>query len=239
MKFYSKYPEWWPLFSPPSYYVEEAADLLPRFGPLPPDGTATLLELGSGGGSLVSHFKKHFTLTLTDLSDGMLAQNRALNPEAEFFQGDMRTLRLDRRFDYVFLHDAVCYMTTVADLQAAIATAAHHCRPDGTVLVVPDYLVETFEDGSDYGGIDAPDGRGFRYRWWSFDPDPSDNTYNVDFSFVMRDASGKVRVSRERHTEGLFSKAVWLDAFTRAGLSATCEFDQWDRPIFVARFKPR
>ena len=37
-----------------------------------------------------------FTLTLTDLSEGMLAQSRALNPEAEHIAGDMRTLRLNR-----------------------------------------------------------------------------------------------------------------------------------------------
>ena len=71
-----------------------------------------MLELGSGGGSLASHLKRQFTLTLTDLSEGMLAQSRAVNPEAEHIAGDMRTLRLHREFDYVLVHDAVCYMTS-------------------------------------------------------------------------------------------------------------------------------
>ena len=106
MRFYHDLADWWPLFSPSDHYTEEAEDLLRRLAPLPPPGTATLLELGAGGGSLASHLKSQFKLTLTDLSEGMLAQNRLLNPEAEFVAGDMRTLRLNRQFDYVLLHDA-------------------------------------------------------------------------------------------------------------------------------------
>ena len=50
----------------------------------------------------------------------MLALSRALNPECEHLAGDMRTLRLGRVFDAVFVHDAVCYMTTRADLREFI-----------------------------------------------------------------------------------------------------------------------
>ena len=58
-----------------------------------------MLELGSGGGNNASHLKAHFQLTLVDLSPAMLAVSRALNPECEHLQGDMRTVRLGRRFD--------------------------------------------------------------------------------------------------------------------------------------------
>ena len=133
LRLYSDLAVWWPLFSPATHYVEEVDDLLRRLAPLPAPGTATLLELGCGGGSFASHLQPHFKLTLTDLSPGMLAQSRAINPEAEHIAGDMRTLRLHRQFDYVLVHDAVCYMTTLADLRAAIATAAAHCAPNGTV----------------------------------------------------------------------------------------------------------
>ena len=161
-RFYQELSEWWPLFSPAIHYVEEAQDLRRRLAPLPAPGTTTLLELGSGGGSLASHLKDQFKLTLTDLSEGMLAESRALNPEAEHIQGDMRTLRLNREFDYVLVHDAVCYMTTLGDLQKAIDTAAVHCACGGTVIFLPDFVSETFEPGTEDGGEDAPDGRGFR-----------------------------------------------------------------------------
>ncbi len=233
--FYRELADWWPLFSPPVHYLEEIDDLLPRLGPLPAPGTATLLELGCGGGSFAFHLRHQFALTLTDLSEGMLAQSRALNPEAEHIAGDMRSLRLHRRFDYVLLHDAVCYMTTIADLQAAITTAALHCRPGGTVIVLPDYVSETFASGTDHGGEDAPDGRGLRYLEWRWDPDPSDNTYIVDYAFLLREANGEVRVEHDRHLEGLFPRALWQEAFRSAGLSATSAIDPFGRDVFIAR----
>jgi len=47
---------------------------------------------------------------LVDKSPGMLEVSRALNPECEHVEGDMRTVRLGREFDLVFVHDAVAYM---------------------------------------------------------------------------------------------------------------------------------
>ena len=235
MRFYRELAEWWPLFSPPLHYAEEVDDFLRRLAPLPPPGTTTMLELGSGGGSFASHLKGQFTLTLTDISEGMLAESRAVNPEAEHIAGDMRTLRLNREFDYVLVHDAVCYMTTVDDLQAAIATAAMHCKRCGTVIVLPDYVTETFTPGTDDGGEDSPDGRGFRYLEWRWDPDTHDSTYIVDYAFLLRDANGEVRVVHDRHIEGLFPRATWLKLFDAAGLSAASDLDEWGRDVFLAR----
>jgi hypothetical protein len=233
--FYTDLAEWWPLFSPPGHYDEEAADLLQRLGP--PAGKPTLLELGSGGGSLAWHLKPHFSLTLTDRSPRMLDVSRAVNPEAEHVEGDMRTIRLERRFDFVMVHDAICYATTIADVRATLATAAVHCRPGGTVVVLPDYVKETFTPGTDDGGEDASDGRGFRYLEWRWDPDPADDTYLVDYTFLLRDAGGAVRVVHDRHVEGLFPRASWFAAFDAAGLRAESSIDQWGRDIFVARPK--
>ncbi len=233
-RFYDELSEWWPLFSPPDHYGEEAADLLRRLAPIPA-GSPTLLELGSGGGSLAWHLKPHFKLTLTDRSSGMLAASRAANPEAEHLLGDMRTLRLGRTFDVVLVHDAICYATTPPDVRATIETAAIHCRPGGVVAVLPDYVRETFTPGTDDGGEDAGDGRGFRYLEWRWDPDPSDDTYLVDYAFLLREASGDVRVVHDRHVEGLFPRASWLAWFDAAGLSAASAIDAWGRDVFIAR----
>lgn len=231
--FYDQLAEWWPLFSPPVHYEEEAADLLNRIGPVARSGFASLLELGSGGGSLASHLKPHFVLTLTDRSPGMLAVNGAVNPEAERIVGDMRTLRLDRRFDVVLVHDAIMYAITEADVRATIDTAAAHVRPGGTVAVLPDFVRETFTPGTDHGGEDAADGRGLRYLEWHWDPDPADDTYVVDYAFLLREKNGDVRAVHDRHVEGLFSRAQWLSWFSAAGISATSEVDPWGRDVFI------
>ena len=232
--FYDELADWWPLFSPPAHYVEEAADLLTRLGSPSPGRSRTLLELGSGGGSLASHLATYFTMTLTDRSPGMLAVNRSVNPGAEHIVGDMRTLRLARQFDVVLVHDAIMYATTEAEVRATLEAAALHCKPGGTVVVLPDYVRETFEPGTDDGGEDAPDGRGFRYLEWRWDPDPRDDTYVVDYAFMMRANDGSVRVEHDRHVEGLFEREQWLAWFGAAGFSATSTIDAWGRDVFVA-----
>src|SRR5918994_2231592 len=133
-RMYDDLAGWWPLLSAPAVYAEEAEiyrRLLAEAGDRPP---VTVLELGSGGGNNASHLKAHFQLTLVDLSAGMLEVSREANPECEHVQGDMRTVRLGREFDAVFVHDAVNYMTSTGDLRQAIETAAVHCRPGGVAL---------------------------------------------------------------------------------------------------------
>ena len=204
------------MLSAPADYEEEAeiyGRLLAEASQRPP---VTLIELGSGGGNNASHLKSRFTLTLVEPSEGMLAHSRRLNPECEHVQGDMRTVRLGREFDAVFVHDAVCYMTTEEDLRRAIATAFVHCRPGGVALFAPDHLKETFADGTDHGGHNG-DGRSLRYLEWTWDPDPADSTYTVDYAYLLREQDGTVQAVHDRHVEGLFSRQQWLDWLADAG----------------------
>lgn len=231
---YEDLAAWWPLLSPPSEYLEEAADLLPRLGIAEGSPSATLLELGSGGGSLAFHLKRHFSLTLTDRSPAMLAVSREINPECEHLVGDMRSLRLGREFDFVLIHDAIMYATDPEALQATFHTAAIHCRPGGTVAILPDHVRETFEPETDHGGHDAADGRGLRYLEWAYDPDPTDDTYIVEYVFVLKAADGTVAVEYDRHVEGLFGRAQWLQWLAAAGLAARTEVDPWGRHVFIA-----
>ena len=195
---------WFHLLTAPEDYAEEAAfyrHLLTEACVKPP--IDTVLELGSGGGNNALHMKAHFQLTLTDLSPQMLDLSRTINPELEHIQGDMRTLRLDREFDAVFVHDAVVYMTTEDDLAAAIRTAFVHCRPGGGALFAPDHTRENFKPSTDHGGHDGADGRALRYLEWTWDPDPTDTAYTVDFAYLLREADGSVHVEQDRHIEGV------------------------------------
>lgn len=55
-RLYTDLAAWWPLFSPPEHYVDEAAARYPVLRSLPDQPPATMLELGSGGGSMAWHF---------------------------------------------------------------------------------------------------------------------------------------------------------------------------------------
>jgi SAM-dependent methyltransferase len=216
VKLYGELASWWPLLSPPADYAAEAAAYercLVEGCRLP---AATLLELGSGGGNNASFLKARFHATLVDPSPGMLAVSRALNPECEHLTGDMRSVRLGRTFDCVFIHDAVCYMTSLADLRLAADTAFVHTRPGGAALLAPDFTRETFRPGTDHGGSD--DGaRGLRFLEWAWDPDPDDSTYVVDYAYMLREGDGSVRVEHDRHVEGLFGRDEWLAVLAGAG----------------------
>jgi SAM-dependent methyltransferase len=216
---YDELAEWWPLLSAPAEYEEEAAfygDVLAA-GADPP--VRTVLELGSGGGNNAFYLKRRFAMVLVEPSPGMRRVSLALNPECEHVDGDMRSVRLGRTFDAVFVHDAVCYMTTEHDLRLAIDTAFAHCRPGGVALFCPDHVRERFEPSTDHGGCDG-DTRGLRYLEWTWDPDPNDSTYTVDYAYLLRESDGAVRVVHDRHVEGLFSRADWLRLLSEAGFAA-------------------
>jgi SAM-dependent methyltransferase len=235
MKLYRELAEWWPLFSPPGAdYAEEAAFVRGLFEAASGGGIRTLLELGSGGGNNACHLKASYALTLVDVSPDMLRVSRALNPECEHALGDMRSVRLGRLFDGVFVHDAVMYMTTEADLAAALGTAALHTRPGGIAIFAPDYVRESFAPGSEDGGEDGA-GRALRYLEWMHDPDPSDTSYVVDYVILLRDAAGATRVVHDRHVEGLFPREAWLRLLGEAGFEAKSVRDPWGRDIFVCR----
>jgi SAM-dependent methyltransferase len=234
MKMYTSLAQWWPLLSSPAEYAEEAESFLSMIE-WSPSERPTLLELGSGGGNLASHMKGHFDVTLSDISPDMLAVSRRLNPELEHIEGDMRSLRLDRRFDVVLIHDAIAYCATRDDLAAALQTAAVHCRPGGTVIVAPDYVKETFEPGTDWGRHDAEDGRALRYLEWTWDPDPADETMEVAYTIVVRDSDGRMRAELDQHHEGLFAEATWLELLDRSGLNTVVIPDTWGRRVFVSR----
>lgn len=215
-KLYRELASWFHLLTAPEEYAEEAAlytRLLLEASERP---VRTVLELGSGGGNNASHMKAEFELILVDRSAQMLELSRSLNPECRHVEGDMRSIRLGGTFDAVFVHDAVSYITTEHDLRAVIETAFVHCEEGGVALFVPDFVHEQLHPKTSHGGHDGPD-RSLRYLEWTWDPDPSDTEYLVDFAYLLRDETGGVRVEQDRHVCGAFPEATWLRLFREVG----------------------
>lgn len=232
-KLYQELAAWWPLLSAPADYTDEAAFFRQTLIEACEKPPRTLLELGSGGGNNASHLKAHFQMTLVDLSAEMLAVSRALNPECEHVTGDMRTVRLGRRFDAVFIHDAIMYMTTEHDLQSAIETAFIHCEDGGAALFAPDCVRETFAPTTEHGGHDS-ETRSLRYLEWTYDPDPRDNTFVTDFAYLLHE-NETVRVEHDRHVFGLFARADWLRLMNEMGFQTSVVIDSYRRELFVGR----
>lgn len=219
LKMYTSLARWWPMISAPADYREEAGlfrSILQKHC----QPCRSVLELGSGGGNNASHLKKHFDMTLVDVSPGMLKVSQKLNPECEHIRGDMRTVRLGRIFDAVFIHDAVMYMTAPRDLLKAFRTARAHLRPNGSALVVPDHFKENFKAAVELHGHDTR-GKGIHYLEWRLDPNPKDTTFESHFVYMIRDGRGRVSIEYDRHVMGLFPKATWIDLLERSGFATT------------------
>ena len=238
MRLYSDLANWFHLLTHPSDYAEEAAFSTRVFEAASATRPQTVLELGSGGGNNASHMKSRFTLTLTDVSPDMLRISREINPECEHIQGDMRSLRLGRTFDCVFIHDAIEYMVSREDLRAALDTAFVHLKPGGVLLLTPDCTRETQKPGIHPGGHDG-DGRSLRYLMWTHPPNEGASTYDVDFAIMMKVADGVVTVEHDHHVFGLFSVDEWHGHLRGAGFEVV-EVDVEDpyadeHSVFVAR----
>ena len=139
-RLYDEFAHLWPLLSPPEDYAGEAQCwrevLRKKLGP----GRHEILELGVGGGHNLSHLKNEFKATAVDLSKKMLQNSINLNPEVEHHVGDMRSIRLGRKFKAVPIHDAINHMLSEEDLRSAFATAAAHLDPGGVFVAAPDFL---------------------------------------------------------------------------------------------------
>ena len=225
---------WFHLLTHPKSYAGEAkfvANLLKAKGA---NIKPTMLELGSGGGNNAFHLKKHFALTLTDISPGMLALSRTINPECEHIEGDMRSLRLTRRFDFVFVHDAIMYMTTQRDLARAIKTAFVHCRPGGAVLFQPDFVHETYKPQRKRGGH-ADGGRKLSYVEISRPLATDATTTEVEFRMTLTEADGAKRAFVDKHEVGMFRRAIWSRLLSDAGFRVRRVADRWRQDCFLAK----
>ena len=225
LRLYSDLAHLWPIISPPEEYLVEAQEWLdvirPRLDAVNVAGQAlpTLLELGCGGGHLLSHLTAHFITEAVDLSPRMLEISRRLNPQTLHHVGDMREVRLGRTFDVVAIHDAINYMTTEDDLRAAIATAEVHLNPGGVLLLAPDCVQETFEGPQVVEWTKEAEDRSVTFIEYMGKPRTGSTTIESVFVFVI-DEAGELRVELDRHTGGLFPTETWLSLLKAAGLHA-------------------
>ncbi|MQF65429.1 class I SAM-dependent methyltransferase [SAR202 cluster bacterium AC-409-J13_OGT_754m] len=206
----------WPIFSPPEEYAHEAdlwlQALREKLGP----GQHSILDLGVGGGHLLSHLSSEFKATAVDISERMLANSIRLNDNVEHILGDMRSIRLNRKFSAVLLHDSVSYLVSEDELKKTFETAAAHLETGGLLITVPDWFRETF-DGTfvEHRIIENEEGE-FAFIEYVSDPDPSDSIIETIFFYILRNVDG-IKVEEDRHITGIFSLETWERLMSESG----------------------
>lgn len=202
------------LLADPAECAEEAGFYVDQIRQAAPEPPRTLLHLGCGAGGMDHVFKRHFTVTGVDLSLGMLAKARAAHPAIEYREDDMRTLRLNRRFDAVAIPDSIDYMVSEEDLRQAFRTAAEHLAPGGVLLLVAK-TAESFRNNNfAYAGGTADLSVTLLENNYIHPFRP--NTYEATLVYLIRQR-GELTIRTERQILGLFPKATWDSLLADAG----------------------
>lgn len=215
-RMYDEFAHLWTLISAPEDYASEARywrDVLwAKLGP----GRHEILELGVGGGNNLWHLTEYFQATAVDLSEKMLENSIRLNPGVKHHVGDMRSIRLGKKFKAVLIHDAISYMLTEEDLKLTFATASVHLEPNGVLVMAPDYFRETFE-GPRVSHTTRSNGHTeLTHIDYCYDPDPTDTRVESIMFYIIREA-GELRIEQDRHVLGLFPMQTWLALMSEAG----------------------
>ncbi|MDP8239906.1 MAG: methyltransferase domain-containing protein [Candidatus Hatepunaea meridiana] len=217
-RMYDDFADLWTLISNLEDYTEEAdywrKVLREKLG----SGRHEILEIGVGGGHNLYHLTGDFDATASDISEKMLAQCHELIPDIPLHVGDMRTVRLGRKFKAVLIHDAIDYMLTEEDLKQTFATAVAHLKPGGIFVTAPENFRETFCSPSVDHFTNSNDETELTVIMYAYDPDPNDTVTETLFYYHIRTKQG-LRVEQDRHLHGLFPLKVWLKLMQEAGFT--------------------
>ncbi len=170
----------------------------------------TLLDLGCGTGGHAALFAaKGYHVVGVDLSADMLglAETRRLGLDPAVAErltlarGDLRSIRLDRRFDAVVaMFHVISYQTSNQDLRQAFATIAAHLEPGGVVIFDVWYGPGVLTDPpvSRTRTIRTDDAEWLRQAEPTIDVNR--NVVDVQYRLLPADHAGSDREFRETHT---------------------------------------
>lgn len=201
-------------------YAVEAERILGYIEEYGQSKSKRLLDVACGTGHHLEFLAKTFNAEGLDMSAELLEYARERNPEIPFHCADMRTFDLPDKFDAITcLFSSIGYMTTIADLEQAIATMAHHLAPGGVLIVEPWLTPNVWKTGTVHGlYIDDPDLKIARVntsltqgRLSIFDLHHLVGTPKETFHFV------------EHHEMGLYTVEEMTNAFEHAGLTTTVD----------------
>jgi SAM-dependent methyltransferase len=208
---FSEYGRYYDLLYKDKDYAGEADyvhRLIQRFRP----GARTVLELGSGTGKHAALLAdRGYEVYGIERSEEMLARARALAsdrkrealewPTPSFSLGDIRTARVDRKFDVaISLFHVISYQVTNEDLLAAFTTARLHLNEGGL------FLFDVW-----YGPAVLTDRPAVRVKRMADDQievtrlaepamRPNDNVVEVNYHvFIRNGVTGQVGETRETH----------------------------------------
>jgi ADP-ribose pyrophosphatase YjhB (NUDIX family)/SAM-dependent methyltransferase len=228
----------WPLISQREDYVQEAEAFARQIRQRARIPVSTLLHLGCGGGHLDLTLKKYFNVSGVDVSQPMLDLAGQLNPEVNYFPGDMRSVRLEQTFDAAVIADSISYMLSEADLRSAFQTAYAHLKPGGVFCTYAGVTRQSFRQNDTHVSTHSGGGVDITFIENRYEPNPQDSTYESTFVYLIRreGSEGQLEIETDRHLGGLFDLEAWSRCLAETGFEVhRTELGEGGLPFFVCR----
>lgn len=185
-------------------------------------GARTILDVACGTGehARILAGKYGFEVDGLDIEPGFVEQARRKHPGGRFFQGDLTSFDLGRRYDVVTcLFSSIGYARTLDRVTDALRCFARHLGAGGVVLVEPWFTPDVWNAGRvDCNTASAPGMEVVRMSHAAV----RDSLSILMLDYLIGTASG-IEHRREIHELGLFETDELLSCFDRAGLVA--DFD--------------
>jgi SAM-dependent methyltransferase len=176
-----------------------------------------LLDVACGTGAYLPHLSRWYAVEGLDRSRAMLAIAGPRNPGVPFYQGDLVSFDLGRRFDVVLcLGSSIGYARTLPRLRRAIQAFADHTADGGVVVVEPWFDPEAWEAGR--LTLDFVDEAALKVARVLVSGITGVTVSTLDIHHMVATPAG-VETFAERHELGLFSRAEYEAAFRAARLA--------------------
>ncbi|NJP66747.1 class I SAM-dependent DNA methyltransferase [Streptomyces spiramenti] len=188
-----------------------------------PDASS-LLDVACGTGAHLQYFVKTFQhVEGTDISADMLEGAARRLPGVRFSEGDMSDFDLGRTFDAVTcLFASIGHLSSVEQLNSAVAAFGRHTNPGGVVVVDPWWFPDTFLPGhvvADVikGEADGEEKTVVRMSHTSVE----DGATRMNVHYLVADSPSGIRHFAKSARIMLFHREEYETAFTLAGLTPT------------------
>ncbi|MDP3065835.1 MAG: class I SAM-dependent methyltransferase [Methanobacteriaceae archaeon] len=107
-----------------------------------------LLDVACGTGGHAQYLKDSFNVMGVDLNPEMLEIARKKLPDVNFVQGDMKNLKLNKKFDFVVcLFSAINYNSNLQELRETFERFYNILKPGGVLLFDLGFCLENWDEG--------------------------------------------------------------------------------------------
>lgn len=161
-----------------------------------------ILEVACGTGAHTVLLKERgYSILGIDINKEMLDVAKEKIKDVEFIQGDMRKLKLRRKFDCILcLFSSVAYNQNYDELEQTLKNFYNHLKEKGILVFDNGFFKDTFVEG--YSRIDVVDEKDLKLARFSSSQKLEKN-FKIVFAYILKE-NGKLDFDLDEHIVGMF-----------------------------------